>query len=535
MSVLLRILAILWVACRHRLDLLLLRLPLPGLIRLLFWLMPWRYLFKPVGNSGGRLRKAMIELGPVFIKFGQMLSTRSDTLSPELTVELTKLLDQVPPFSSTQAETMIEAALGQSVNTAFAAFERQPLASASVSQIHAAQLSSGEAVIVKVIRPGIREVIRRDIGVLRLLAHILHWRTSNLRRLRLQDVIDEYEKTIIDELDLRREAANASQMRRSFADSELLYIPKIHWALCNRQILVQERIQGIPINDLTALDAAGIDRAKLASNGVEIFFTQVFRDNFFHADMHPGNIFVNPKQPHQPQYMAVDFGIMGSLEISDQAYLARILLAFFKRDYRQIAQLHVDCGWLPKETPVNEFEGAIRTVSEPIFSQPLGQISFAEVLLGLFHTAGRFNMEIQPQLVLLQKTIFHIEGLGRQLYPQLDLWKTAQPVLEQWVKQQIGPPQVLKRIRQQWPDLAWQLPQLPGLVYQVLNEQQKARPSQSGKKHIRSTSDLMRMALVFGCVSTSLWLMPVSITTAFVAAPYSLILLVGALLILWRR
>jgi ubiquinone biosynthesis protein len=298
--------------------------------------------------------------------------------------------------------------------------------------------------------------------------------------------------------------------------------------------LVQERIKGIPINDLAALDAAGIDRAKLASTGVKIFLTQVFRDSFFHADMHPGNIFVNPKRPKQPQYIAVDFGIMGSLTTSDQAYLARILLAFFKRDYRQIAQLHVDCGWLPKDTPINEFESVIRSFSEPIFAQPLGQISFAQVLLGLFHTARRFNMEIQPQLVLLQKTLLNIEGLGRQLYPQLDLWKTAQPILEQWVKQQIGPRQVLQRVYQQWPDLAWQLPQLPSLVYQSLKEPQSDQ-SQPTIGRGRYAPGFGSMVIALGCVGAGLWLMPISIAEAFTVAPYSLVLGVSALILLWRR
>lgn len=536
MKALLRGFSILRVIIKYRLDVPLLGYALPLPVRLVFWCMPWRWLIPVRGTVAQRIRLALIDLGPVFVKFGQLLSTRRDMLDDELAEQLATLLDKVPAFDSKHSKRLIEQALKQSVGQAFAEFDDIPLASASVAQVHSARLASGESVVVKVIRPGIKPIIVRDLRLMRWVAKVINVAVPDLRRLCLHGVIDEYEKTIFDELDLQREAGNASQLRRNFDHSNLLYIPKIHWELSNKQVLVQERIHGLPVNDIDAIENAGIDRQELAKRGVEIFFTQVFRDSFFHADMHPGNIFVNPALPHDPQYMAVDFGIVGSLTREDQAYLARILLAFFNRDYRQIAQLHVDCGWLPADTKVHEFEGAIRGVSEPIFSRPLAEISFAQVLLGLFQTARRFNMQVQPQLVLLQKTMLNIEGLGRQLYPQLNLWETAQPILEQWFKQQVSPKQVYRQLKQEWPDLAQQLPHLPGLVHDALEQVSKPRvmieaASDKPPQPSNHWGGMVGLALCLGAVLIH----PVAITHHIWAAPVSFVLGLAGVLVLWSR
>ncbi|MDB4535783.1 ubiquinone biosynthesis regulatory protein kinase UbiB [Oceanospirillaceae bacterium] len=535
MKAIFRSFSILRVIIRYRLDVALLGYALPLPVRLIFWCMPWRVLVPVRGNVGQRLRLALIDLGPVFVKFGQLLSTRRDMLDDELAEQLATLLDKVPAFDSQQSKRLIEQALKQTVVDAFAEFDDEPLASASVAQVHSARLISGEAVVVKIIRPGIRRTIERDLKLMRLVAKVINAAVPDLRRLRLHDVIDEYEKTILDELDLQREAGNASQLRRNFENSNLLYIPKMYWHLSNPSVLVQERIYGVPVSDIVAIEKAGISRQELAKRGVEIFFTQVFRDSFFHADMHPGNIFVNPSLPNDPQYMAVDFGIVGSLSQEDQTYLARILLAFFNRDYRQIAQLHVDCGWLPADTKVHEFEGAIRGVSEPIFSKPLAEISFAQVLLGLFQTARRFNMQVQPQLVLLQKTMLNIEGLGRQLYPQLNLWETAQPILEEWFKRQVSPKQVYRQLKQEWPDLVQQLPYLPGLVHDAL--QQSAHPlpiTESVKKGPKAKGHWSGLiGLVFVLAAAALH--PIPIANQVWVAPVSTVLGLIGILILWNR
>ncbi|MDC1507850.1 ubiquinone biosynthesis regulatory protein kinase UbiB [Oceanospirillaceae bacterium] len=535
MKAIFRSFSILRVIIRYRLDVALLGYALPLPVRLIFWCMPWRLLVPVRGNVGQRLRLALIDLGPVFVKFGQLLSTRRDMLDDELAEQLATLLDKVPAFDSQQSKRLIEQALKQTVVDAFAEFDDEPLASASVAQVHSARLISGEAVVVKIIRPGIRRTIERDLKLMRLVAKVINAAVPDLRRLRLHDVIDEYEKTILDELDLQREAGNASQLRRNFENSNLLYIPKMYWHLSNPSVLVQERIYGVPVSDIVAIEKAGISRQELAKRGVEIFFTQVFRDSFFHADMHPGNIFVNPSLPNDPQYMAVDFGIVGSLSQEDQTYLARILLAFFNRDYRQIAQLHVDCGWLPADTKVHEFEGAIRGVSEPIFSKPLAEISFAQVLLGLFQTARRFNMQVQPQLVLLQKTMLNIEGLGRQLYPQLNLWETAQPILEEWFKRQVSPKQVYRQLKQEWPDLVQQLPYLPSLVHDAL--QQSAHPlpiTESVKKGPKAKGHWSGLiGLVFVLAAAALH--PIPIANQVWVAPVSTVLGLIGILILWNR
>ncbi|HEV3251391.1 MAG TPA: ubiquinone biosynthesis regulatory protein kinase UbiB, partial [Puia sp.] len=430
---LMRLIQISFTLFRYGLDELVLSLHLFRPLRFLIYFNPYR-LSNRKRPQGERIRLALEDLGPIFVKFGQALSTRRDFIPEEIADELAKLQDRVPPFSGDQAKAMIEAACGRPITEIFAEFDTTPLASASVAQVHAAKLLTGQEVVAKVLRPGINKRIVKDVDLLYAIANLATRYWKEAKRLRPSEVVAEFESCLKDELDLLREAASASQLRRNFLHSDLLYIPEIYWQYTHSNVLVMERIYGISISDIPTLKKQGINLKKLAERGVEIFFTQVFRDCFFHADMHPGNIFVSPKQKDNPQYLGVDFGIMGSLSPEDQRYLAENLLAFFKRDYRRVAQLHVESGWIAPNTRVNEFEAAIRTVCEPIFERPLKEISFGQLLLRLFQTARRFKMEVQPQLVLLQKTLFNIEGLGRQLYPDLDLWNTAKPFLERWLK-----------------------------------------------------------------------------------------------------
>lgn len=474
LTALLRLLRILHIFTRYRLDQLLDAFPLPWAGRFLLKIGPWRLRPAPRDLSrGARLRLACEDLGPVFVKFGQILSTRRDLLPDDIALELARLQDKVPPFPADQARKRIEEQLGQPIESIFASFSAEPLASASVAQVHAARLMDGTEVVVKVIRPGIGEVIGQDIQWLFLAARLLERHSVEGRRLRPVEVVRDYENTIFDELDLHREAANASQLRRNFEDSPLLYVPKVYWDWCRHKVMVMERISGLAVTDMPALLDQRTDMKKLAERGVEIFFTQVFRDSFFHADMHPGNIFVSRSHPWEPQYIAIDFGIVGSLTPEDQNYLARNLMAFFKRDYRRVAQLHIDSGWVPAETRINEFEAAIRSVCEPIFERPLKDISFGQLLLRLFQTARRFNMEVQPQLVLLQKTLLNIEGLGRQLYPDLDLWSTGQPYLERWMRERAMPQAQLRKLN-------LQLEQVPGMLENarlLLDKHSKAEQS----------------------------------------------------------
>lgn len=439
-------------------------------LRFFFYLLPRRRTRSaPLGE---RVRLALEELGPIFIKFGQAISTRRDLLPRELADELAKLQDDVPPFPAEQAIAMLEAAYGKPVAEVFSRFDVEPYAAASIAQVHTAQLPGGGEVIVKLLRPDVQPLIERDIAVLRMLAGLADRYWQHGKRLRPLEIVNEYESTILDELDLMREAANAAQLKRNFAGSDMLYVPEIYWDYCRPQVLVQERIYGIPISDIEALRAAGTDIKRLAENGVEIFFTQVFRHNFFHADMHPGNIFVIATDPKQPKYAAVDFGIVGTLDPGDQRYLAENFLAFFDRDYHRIAALHIESGWVPEGTRIDQLETAVRTVLEPIFNKPLAEISFAQVLMRLFRVAQRFNVEAQPQLILLHKTLFNIEGLGRELYPQLDLWKTAHPVLKQWMNEQIGPKAFFRELRAMLPELRAALRDLPAAI-RYLAEQAK--------------------------------------------------------------
>jgi len=437
-------------------------------LRFLFYLAPRRRdSSAPIGE---RLRLALEELGPIFVKFGQAISTRRDLLPPDIADELAKLQDAVPPFPVEQAVAIIEGAYGESVDSVFERFDTEPLAAASIAQVHTAKLKAGNEVIVKVLRPGVLEQIESDLAVMRVLAGLADRYWEHGKRLRPLEIVDEYEHTILDELDLMREAANTAQVKRNFRDSDMLYVPDVYWDYCRPEVLVQERIYGTPISDMDALREAGTNIQVLAENGVEIFFTQVFRHNFFHADMHPGNIFVITTDPTRPKYVAVDFGIVGTLSPEDQRYLAENFLAFFDRDYHRIAKLHLDSGWVPAGTRVDQLETAIRTVCEPIFNKPLAEISFAQLLMRLFRVAQRFDVEIQPQMILLHKTLFNIEGLGRQLYPQLDLWKTAHPVLKRWMDEQVGGRAMIKDLRQNLPQLRDAMRELPAII-QALGEQ----------------------------------------------------------------
>ncbi|KAB7686502.1 ubiquinone biosynthesis regulatory protein kinase UbiB [Plesiomonas shigelloides] len=447
-----------------------LTLPLRVARRAIFWIRP-QHAEKPLGM---RLRLALQELGPVWIKFGQMLSTRRDLFPPHIADQLALLQDQVAPFDGELARSQIEAALGVPLETLFDDFNPQALASASIAQVHTARLKeNGQEVVLKVIRPDILPVIRADVRLMYRLARTLPRLLPDGRRLRPVEVVREYEKTLLDELNLMREAANAIQLRRNFTGSPMLYVPEMYTDYCRENLLVMERIYGIPVSDVAALKANGTDMKLLAERGVQVFFTQVFRDSFFHADMHPGNIFVSREHPENPQYIGIDCGIVGSLNREDKRYLAGNFIAFFNRDYRKVAELHVDSGWVPPDTNVEEFEFAIRTVCEPIFEKPLDQISFGHVLLNLFNTARRFNMEVQPQLVLLQKTLLYVEGLGRQLYPQLDLWSTAKPFLESWMREQVGLQALVKACKEKAPFWAEKLPELPELVYDSLRQQRQ--------------------------------------------------------------
>ena len=468
----LRLMHITWVLLRHGLDEIILAAHLFRPIRFLKYFSPFYWITRGKRPGYGvRIRRALEDLGPIFIKFGQILSTRRDLLPDEVAVELAKLQDQVPPFPGKSARLMIEKALGDRIENLFLEFDEEPLASASIAQVHTAKLKDGSDVVVKVVRPGIEKTIRRDVDLLFTIARLADRYSSEAKRLRPVEVVQEYETTIFDELDLMREAANASQLRRNFENSPLLYVPDVYWDYCRSNVMVMERIYGTPVSRIDVLKEKGISMQMLGERGVEIFFTQVFRDNFFHADMHPGNIFV----ADDGRYMAVDFGIIGTLTESDKRYLAENFLAFFNRDYRRIAELHLESDWVPEGTRVDQFEAAIRAISEPVFNKPISEISFGYYLLRLFQTARRFNMQVQPQLVLLQKTLLNIEGLGRQIYPELDLWTTAKPFLERWMSEQVGPRAFLKRARDYLPRATEQLPELPAMAWRLLHDAEQGR------------------------------------------------------------
>jgi ubiquinone biosynthesis protein len=481
--VLARLLQIQRVLLKHGLDDFVRATHLYRPLRFAFFLSPGVWFERSRRASRGeRLRLALEELGPIFVKFGQAVSTRRDLLPEDIANELVKLQDRVPPFSGATAREIIERAHGQPVTKTFAEFDQTPLAAASIAQVHAAKLHDGSEVVIKVLRPGMSEIIKRDLEVLYALAGLANRYWSESRRLRPLEVVAEYEKTILDELDLMREAANASQLKRNFQGSDLLYVPEVYWDYCRLNVMVMERIRGVPISDMQHLQAVGTDIALLAENGVRIFFTQVFRHNFFHADMHPGNIFVLLDNPRQPRYAAIDFGIVGTLDPRDQNYLAENFLAVFDRDYRRVATLHVESGWVPPDTRVDEMESAIRTVCEPVFDRPLQDISFGQILLRLFEISRRFNMQVQPQLILLQKTLLNVEGLGRDLYPQLDIWKTASPILREWMRERVGVRQVFTNLRTQMPELLEAARALPSLLKAAVHR------SRGGRFHVEIES-----------------------------------------------
>ncbi|MFA5982911.1 MAG: ubiquinone biosynthesis regulatory protein kinase UbiB [Methylococcaceae bacterium] len=503
-KILLRLIHINWVMIFHGLDEILLNTPLFRSIRYLALLSPNYWFRRKQESRGIRIRRSLEDLGPIYVKFGQALSTRKDLLPEDIADELIKLQDRVPPFDSEVARAIIEEQLGMPVAEAFAEFSLEPMASASIAQVHSAVLKDGRPVIIKVLRPDIQERIHADVALLYELAKMAERVWPDAKRLRPVEVVAEFEKTTLDELDLIREAANASKLRRNFEGSDSLYIPEVHWPLTRQKVMVMEKIQGIPIGNIKSLQEGQADLKLLAERGVEIFFTQVFRDNFFHADMHPGNIFVELPA----KYIAIDFGIVGTLSLSDQHYLAENFLAFFNRDYRRVAQMHVESGWVPSSTRIEEFESAIRSVCEPIFEKPLKEISFGLFLLRLFQTARRFDMQVQPQLVLLQKTLLNIEGLGRELYPELDLWQTAKPFLEKWFHERMGPKAKLEKLLKQLPLMLDQFPEMPGLIYKALenssHSQQMAEQQQQMLKQLNQQMQTFYQKMLITVVMSAL-------------------------------
>ena len=489
LSQLFRLIQINHVLSKHRLDDIIQATHLIRPIRYLSYLSPYRLTHSNTIPRGERLRLALQDLGPIFVKFGQLLSTRRDLLPEDIADALTQLQDKVASFDNDQALSIIQQAYGrEEIEKHFSQIEPQPLASASIAQVHAAKLIDGSDVVIKIVRPGIEKTIRHDVDLLYTMAGLAERYWSEGKRLRPVEVVAELEKNVFDELDMLREASSASQLKRNFEDARLLYVPDINWQLTKSNILIQERIYGIPIGDIETLKAKNVNLERLAEIGVEIFFTQIFKHSFFHADMRPGNIMVDATDPENPRYIAIDFGIMGTLAPDDQRYLADNFLAFFNHDYRRVAELHIQSGWVPANTRLDEFEAAIRSVCEPIFAKPLKEISFGHLLLRLFQTARRFNMEVQPQLVLLQKTLLNIEGLGRQLYPDLDLWQTAKPILEQWMQERVGWQSAFKTLQKELPNWAHTLPELPRLLHELGSQ------AQSGKLTMQlSSQDLKKL------------------------------------------
>ncbi len=510
MSRFLRGCTIVWVALRYGLD---------GLVLTSFQ-KPWLRLLAriiSVGRDldaprGQRLREALERLGPIFVKFGQVLSTRRDLMPPDIADELALLQDRVPPFDPKIAIATIERAFRRPVDEVFVSFDREPIASASIAQVHFAVIRDRQGrereVAVKVLRPGMLPVIENDLALMRMMAGWVEGLSADGKRLKPRQVVAEFDNYLHDELDLVREAANAAQLRRNMQGLELVEIPEIFWDYCHSEVLVMQRMKGVPINQIERLRAAGVDIPKLARDGVTIFFTQVFRDGFFHADMHPGNIQVSLEPETFGRYISLDFGIVGSLTEFDKEYLAQNFTAFFRRDYKRVAELHIESGWVPPTTRVNELESAIRAVCEPYFDRPLKEISLGMVLMRLFQTSRRFQVEIQPQLVLLQKTLLNIEGLGRQLDPELDLWSTAKPFLEKWMLDQMGPQRLLRELRAEAPHFAKMLPELPRLLHGYLQQ----RPNESRRELLellaaqKQTNRLLQ-GLIYGGLGFALGLL----------------------------
>ena len=497
-----RLLTIERIMVKYGLDSLFLKGTRVDALRHVFLLSPTRWLSNNTRTlpRGERIRLALEELGPVFVKLGQMLSTRRDLLPDDIGDQLALLQDQVPPFSDAQARETIEAALGDKVAHLFSEFEVSPMASASIAQVHGAVLKNGSKVVVKVLRPGIESMIDRDISLMYMLADVAAMILSDAKRLRPREVVVEYDHTIHNELNLINEASNGVVFRNNFKQSNILYVPEIHWDYTRSNVLVMERVYGIPIRNIDQMHAVGMDMKKLAEHAVEIFYTQLFSHNFFHADMHPGNIFVSAEDPGFPKFITIDFGIVGSLTDEDLTYLGENMLAFFQSDFRRVAQLHVDSGWVPANTRVGDLEAAIRSVCGPIFEKPLAEISFGTVLLQLFQTARRFDMQVQPQLVLLQKTLLNIEGLGRQLYPELDLWATGKPYLEKWAIERRGPKAIVKRFMEQAPLMLDAMPYMPMLVHDYLKTHSgetasKTKASQNLNLSTASDTKLLRYSI----------------------------------------
>lgn len=496
----LRLLKIIAIILRYGIDEIVMSgLRIPRTAKFIKAILFWRDLSAPRGE---RLRKALENLGPIFVKFGQVLSTRRDLMPPDVADELALLQDRVPSFDSDLAIAQITKSLGAHPDKLFASFERVPVASASIAQVHFATLKNGREVAVKVLRPGMKASIDRDVALMKIAATWLEFLWADGRRLKAKEVVGEFDKYLHDELDLMREAANGSQLRRNFADSDLLIVPEMIWDFCSSSVIVMERMHGIPISQTDKLREAGVDLSKLSRDGVTIFFTQIFRDGFFHADMHPGNILVSTDPATLGRYIALDFGIVGTLNDYDKDYLSQNFLAFFRRDYKRVAEAHIESGWAPKETRVDELEAAVRACCEPIFDRPLKEISFGQVLLRLFQTSRRFNVEVQPQLVLLQKTLLNIEGLGRQLDPDLDLWKTAKPYLERWMSEQVGWRGLMEKFKAEAPRYSHIFPQLPRLAHQALQRvvegDQQAAMLSALLAEQRATNRLLRTIVYFG-------------------------------------
>ncbi len=506
MSRFLRGFFIVWVVLRYGLDELLLSgFPNPLLRALRSVITIGRNLKAPRGQ---RLREALEALGPIFVKFGQVLSTRRDLMPPDIAEELARLQDRVPPFPSQIAVATIERAFGQKLDQVFASFDQQPVASASIAQVHFAVLHDGREVAVKVLRPGMLPVIDKDLGLMRLMAGWVEKFSADGKRLKPREVVAEFDKYLHDELDLVREASNAAQLRRNMSDLDLVLIPEMYWDWCRTEVLVMERMKGVPISQVARLREAGVDIPKLARDGVTIFFTQVFRDGFFHADMHPGNIQVSLDPATFGRYISLDFGIVGTLTQFDKEYLAQNFTAFFRRDYKRVAELHIESGWVPEDTRVDELEAGIRSVCEPYFDRPLKEISLGMVLMRLFQISRRFNVEIQPQLVLLQKTLLNIEGLGRELDPELDLWSTAKPFLERWMIDQLGPRMFWQQLKAEAPQYAKLIPELPRLLHDFLRQRKgdESRELQALLTEQRRTNRLLQ-ALIYGGLGFTLGLL----------------------------
>ena len=465
---------------------------------------------------GARLRMALEKLGPIFVKFGQVLSTRRDLLPLDVADELAKLQDRVPPFPGPQAVALVEKAFGKPLDQVFEQFDTTPVASASIAQVHFATLKKagggGRKVAVKVLRPGMLEVMEHDLQLLHKLARVVEWAWADGKRLKPREVVAEFDHYLHDELDLVREAANAAQLRRNMQGLDLVLVPEMVWDYCTPSVIVMERMDGVPISQLQRLRDAGVDIKKLARDGVTIFFTQVFRDGFFHADMHPGNIQVSIAPRTFGRYIALDFGIVGTLTDNDKEYLAQNFLAFFRRDYKRVAELHVESGWVPADTRIDALESAIRAVCEPHFDRPLKDISLGQVLMRLFQTSRRFNVEIQPQLVLLQKTLLNIEGLGRQLDPELDLWNTAKPFLETWMHRQLGWTGMVERFKNEAPHYAQILPELPRLVHQALVRSRDRDPAALALLVEQRRTNRLLQALLYGAVGFVLGVLAVQLT-----------------------